>query len=189
MERALLLCNESGQNKGIGEHCSCLSRYLSDRGIETETISFNGKTNCKRVHIVKLVIDANNPFNWTLLANNEMKQKGRELNKEKEFDLIHVHDWTTATAGMALSKLSEKPLVLTLHSTEHNRGFCNQHSQIVSSIEWWASFEAKKVIVDNRDAYNSVKYDLNLPEEKIVIADPLKQGWQGKVLEEYGKVA
>jgi len=190
MEKILILCNEFSRGNAIGRHCEFLSKRLLEEGIGTEMVSLKGKADegpGNRVHIVEPILNANNPFNWTMLANNELKQKGREIYEERGFSLVHAHDWTTAIAGMALSKLTGKPLVLTLHSTEHNRGFCNQHSQVVSSIEWWASFEARRVIVDNRDAYNSVKYDLNLPEDKIRIADPMQHGWQEKVIEEYRK--
>ena len=187
MERVLLLCNELSEQNPTGRHCTYLKNYLSEKGIDTETVSFSTNQQDKNVHSARPIVGANNPFNWAMLANNEMKMQGREIHEKKGFDLIHAHDWITAPAGMALAKLTEKPLIFTLHSTENNRGFCNQHSQVVSSIEWWATFEARKVIVDNLDAYNSVKYDLNLPEHKVRLIDPMQFGWQEKVLEEYQK--
>lgn len=42
-----------------------------------------------------------------------------------EFDLIHAHDWLTCEAAMVASRLSGKPLVLHVHSTEYDRaGAC-----------------------------------------------------------------
>ncbi|MDF3983894.1 glycosyltransferase family 4 protein [Luteibacter sp. PPL554] len=38
-----------------------------------------------------------------------------------EFDLIHAHDWLTAPAAMTARALSGKPLLLHIHSTEHDR--------------------------------------------------------------------
>lgn len=41
--------------------------------------------------------------------------------KELEFDVIHVHDWMTFPAGMAAKRISGKPLVVHIHSTEFDR--------------------------------------------------------------------
>jgi len=43
------------------------------------------------------------------------------LARELEFDVIHAHDWMTFPAGMAAKKISGKPLVVHLHSTEFDR--------------------------------------------------------------------
>lgn len=40
---------------------------------------------------------------------------------EDRFDLIHTHDWITVQAGITLKKLTGKPLVFTVHSTEYDR--------------------------------------------------------------------
>jgi glycosyltransferase involved in cell wall biosynthesis len=41
--------------------------------------------------------------------------------RELEFDVIHVHDWMTFPAGMAVKRISGKPLVVHVHSTEFDR--------------------------------------------------------------------
>lgn len=40
---------------------------------------------------------------------------------QKEFDVIHCHDWMTFIAGMEIKALSGKPLVLHVHSLEADR--------------------------------------------------------------------
>ena len=40
---------------------------------------------------------------------------------EMEFDLIHVHDWMTFPGGIAAKRISGKPLVVHIHSTEFDR--------------------------------------------------------------------
>ncbi len=39
----------------------------------------------------------------------------------EEFDVIHAHDWLTYPAGAAVAKITGKPLVVHVHSTEHDR--------------------------------------------------------------------
>lgn len=38
-----------------------------------------------------------------------------------EFDVVHAHDWLTYPAGIALARLTGKPLVVHVHSTEFDR--------------------------------------------------------------------
>lgn len=43
------------------------------------------------------------------------------LCRKKRFDVIHAHDWMTYPAGMALARITGKPLVAHIHSTEFDR--------------------------------------------------------------------
>jgi glycogen(starch) synthase len=40
-----------------------------------------------------------------------------------EVDVVHAHDWMVADAGRAIAAGARRPLVLTLHATEHGRRF------------------------------------------------------------------
>ena len=41
--------------------------------------------------------------------------------KTEKFDIIQANDWITARAGIAVKKMTGKPLVITMHSTESDR--------------------------------------------------------------------
>jgi glycosyltransferase involved in cell wall biosynthesis len=43
------------------------------------------------------------------------------LAAHEQFDVIHAHDWLTYPAGIAVSRVSGKPLVVHVHSTEFDR--------------------------------------------------------------------
>ncbi len=43
------------------------------------------------------------------------------LARNEDFDVIHAHDWMTFPAGVALASLTDKPLVVHVHSTEFDR--------------------------------------------------------------------
>jgi len=47
-----------------------------------------------------------------------------------DFDVIHAHDWLTYPAGLAVQKLSGKPLLVHVHSTEFDRSGEHPHQQI-----------------------------------------------------------
>ncbi len=64
---------------------------------------------------------------------------------DKEFDVIHAHDWLTYPAGVALSALTGKPLVAHVHSLEFDRSGQAVNSRI-NEIEKWGLQSATSVI-------------------------------------------
>lgn len=65
--------------------------------------------------------------------------------RNRQFDVIHAHDWLTYPAGLALQKLTGKPLVVHVHSTEFDRS--GEHpNQQVYSIERRGMWGATRII-------------------------------------------
>lgn len=57
-----------------------------------------------------------------------------DVAKHVDFDVIHAHDWLTFPAGLAVARLSGRPLVVQVHSTEFDRS--GEHvNQPVYNIE------------------------------------------------------
>lgn len=57
-----------------------------------------------------------------------------DVAKHVEFDVIHAHDWLTFPAGLAVARISGRPLVVQVHSTEFDRS--GEHvNQPVYNIE------------------------------------------------------
>ncbi len=52
------------------------------------------------------------------------------LTRDVEYDVIHAHDWLTFPAGIMLSQISGKPLVVQVHSTEFDRAGHNVNQRI-----------------------------------------------------------
>jgi len=52
------------------------------------------------------------------------------LTRGEEFDVIHAHDWMTYPAGMAVARMTGKPLVVHVHSTEFDRSGENVNQQV-----------------------------------------------------------
>lgn len=52
------------------------------------------------------------------------------LTRREVFDIIHAHDWLTFPAGLAVSKVSGKPLVVHVHSTEFDRAGANVNQRV-----------------------------------------------------------
>ena len=68
-----------------------------------------------------------------------------ELAKNEQFDVVHAHDWMTYPAGIVVSAISGKPLVIHVHSTEFDRS--GEHvNQPIYDIERQGMEHADKVI-------------------------------------------
>jgi glycogen synthase len=67
------------------------------------------------------------------------------LTRRESFDVIHAHDWLTYPAGIALAKVSNKPLITQVHSTEFDRAG-NNVNQRVYDIERAGMLAADRVV-------------------------------------------
>lgn len=67
------------------------------------------------------------------------------ISRSLDFDVIHAHDWLTYPAGLAVARLSGKPLICHIHSTEFDRS--GEHvNQPVYNIERRGMHGAVRVI-------------------------------------------
>lgn len=67
------------------------------------------------------------------------------LAMREEFDVIHAHDWLTYPAGIAVARVSGKPLVVHVHSTEFDRAG-NNVNQRTFDIEKAGMQAASRVV-------------------------------------------
>lgn len=64
---------------------------------------------------------------------------------QQDFDVVHAHDWMTFPAGIAVSAVTGKPLIVHVHSTEFDRS--GEHvNQMIYDIERRGLHAAAKVI-------------------------------------------
>lgn len=185
-----MLSKDFRDGEDVSEYTKNLAEYLVSEGHEATIISFDDGSYYSvsekvRVERFPLHFEGDNLYNWSMMMNNEMKGRVTELMEDKEFDLIHANDWTTVPGGVALSKHREIPLVLTLHSTENERGFNGEQSEAISEMEWQGVYEADKVFVNRDETRNSVIFDLDAPDDKIEMIDPFDHEWQQRVLNNY----
>jgi glycogen(starch) synthase len=68
-----------------------------------------------------------------------------KLAEKEQFDVVHAHDWMTYPAGMAVAKMSGKPLIIHVHSTEFDRSGPNVN-QMIYDIERAGMHTADKII-------------------------------------------
>ncbi len=175
---------------GLGVVCYYLTKYLTKYGNKIILILPRGigsKKNIKNPNISNLEIKYVTSF---LLPYETKKDEDTEVNlykrnifeevkKYKEevkkiletekinFDLIHAHDWMTFEAGIEAKKISGKPLIVHVHSTEFDRTGGNYINQKIYEIEKKGMEEADLIITVSNFTKNKIieKYGIN--EKKI----------------------
>ncbi|OGC92761.1 hypothetical protein A2899_01025 [Candidatus Amesbacteria bacterium RIFCSPLOWO2_01_FULL_49_25] len=70
----------------------------------------------------------------------------KKIASKLQFDLIHVHDWLTIPAGLAVKNVCNKPLVIHVHATEFDRSGGLGANPVVYAIEK-AGFDAADAVI------------------------------------------
>ncbi len=107
------------------------------------------------------------------------------LASELDFDVIHVHDWMTFPAGITASRISGKPLVVHIHSTEFDRSG-TQVNPAICTIEKEGLEVADQIISVSNFTRNRIIHNYHIQPEKIKAVynaveqvDPEeKSGWE-----------
>lgn len=88
------------------------------------------------------------------------------LAQELDFDLIHVHDWMTFQAGLAVKTITGKPLVLHIHSTEFDRSGYHVNPEICR-IEREACSVADQIITVSNFTSDIVCRNYHVDKQKV----------------------
>ncbi len=88
-------------------------------------------------------------------------------NERKTFDIISVHDWLSAMAGITLKKALKIPMVFHIHSTEKGRTF-GDGSDIIDNLEHKTANYADKIITVSY-AMKDELISLGFPSDKIEV--------------------
>jgi glycogen synthase len=83
-------------------------------------------------------------------------------------NLIHMHDWMTFLAGVALAKREQKPLIAHVHSLECDRSGVNVDTRI-ADIERHGLENADLIIAVSNYTKKSIMREYGISEEKIVV--------------------
>jgi len=177
---------------GIARHCHGLANALAVLGNEVHifTLDFPGSPAYEetpdgvKIHRIASELGHPNFLTWVLLFNHFIEKRIADVSQKIEFDVLHVHDWLTAPASIAFKHSVGKPMVLTIHSTEHGRsGIHNPDSSTIDGLEWWAAYEASKVIATSDSMKSEVCDHFRLPWEKVgIIPNAIDSGkYQGSV--------
>jgi glycogen(starch) synthase len=178
---------------GLGTHCYGLTKALHDQGHEITFVMPSTDSDIKP-GFLKIIQAGRDklikigswlaPYKPSLLG---IKGKGGkeaygwnffqevqryttlavEAIKDEVFDVIHCHDWMTFPAGIKAKEMTKKPLVVTVHSTEHDRTANLSLNSWISHVEWDGMFHADRVITVSNYMRERIFERYNVPKEKI----------------------
>ncbi len=85
-----------------------------------------------------------------------------------EFDIIHAHDWMTFPAGVALAQVTKRPLVVHVHSLEHDRSGVF-YDERINAIERFGLQSADRIIAVSHYTKSSIKRYHSISPKKISV--------------------
>ncbi|MCG8515401.1 MAG: glycosyltransferase family 4 protein [Halanaerobiales bacterium] len=164
---------------GLARHVQDLSEALVSQGHQIFVIT-QGDGKLPREEVVSgvkiyrsnpLQISAINFVEHILHLNFLLLEKAINIiDRLGDFDLIHGHDWLVFWVCRVLKHALTKPLLYTIHATEfgRNQGIYNEIQRYINDLEWYATFEAWRVIVCSNFMKQEVKNLFQLPDDKVL---------------------
>jgi glycogen(starch) synthase len=89
--------------------------------------------------------------------------------EEKEFDILHAHDWLTFRAAMRVKQLKNCPMILHVHSVESDRAGSKSGNPLVHEIEYLGLHMADRIIAVSQHTKDSIMRDYGIPADKIEV--------------------
>lgn len=125
------------------------------------------------IHRVEMpAVDVLDHYN-SIIANNAYFVEYAHAHLASEtYDLIHIHEWLTGSAGIALKHDWKLPLLATIHGTERGRhqGYLTSHtSQQINQLEWRICYESWRIIVCSQFMQDELQKYFETPMDKIDI--------------------
>lgn len=97
------------------------------------------------------------------------EQSVARLVDEKEFDIVHAHDWLTFRAALRVRELKNCPIIMHVHSVESDRAGNNYGNPFVREIEAIGLHLADKIIAISMHTKRAIVRDYGVPADKIEV--------------------
>lgn len=100
-----------------------------------------------------------------------------QMVENKEFDLVHAHDWLTFRAALRVKEIKNCPIILHVHSVESDRSGSKHGNPLVREIEEVSLHMADRIIAVSQHTKNKIIEDYGIPADKIeVVHNSIEQG-------------
>ena len=90
-----------------------------------------------------------------------------QLVGQRQFDIVHAHDWLTFRAGLRAKEALGCPLILHVHSIESDRAGGHGGNPLVREIEATAFYAADRIIAVSDFTRQAIAREYGIPLEKI----------------------
>lgn len=164
---------------GLGRHVHALATSLVDAGHDVVVVSRDHQDApvdavVEGVRVVRVSEDAPLvPFEdllaWVMAFNHGLTRAALRVVDEFEPDVIHAHDWLVAHAAKTVKDAAARPLVATIHATEagrHQGWLPGPVNRAIHTVEWWLTYEARRVITCSAYMRAEVVRLFELPPDK-----------------------
>lgn len=88
---------------------------------------------------------------------------------DRDFDVIHAHDWLTMEAGVRAKELTGRPLIVHVHATEFDRSGRHGGNPIVQEIEQTALLAADRIFAVSNITKSIIVHRYGIPSEKVEV--------------------
>lgn len=171
-----------GMGRHVAELAPALGGQIGDDGplyVDVLTTRYSGGAQEEQVNefltIYRVDIPPLDPvdhYNSVVEGNQALIAYADQLFLRHAYDLIHIHDWLVAKAGIALKHRWKTPLVTTIHATErgrHQGHIPSETSWQIDRLEWQCCFESWNVIACSAFMLHELQNYFGVPDGKTVI--------------------
>ncbi|HKU18407.1 MAG TPA: glycosyltransferase family 4 protein [Candidatus Saccharimonadales bacterium] len=92
-----------------------------------------------------------------------------QLVMQREFDIIHAHDWLTFRAALRAKQLTGCPIVLHVHSIERDRAGGKAGNPLCREIEALSFMLADRIVAVSQHTKHMIIEDYDIPTDKIEV--------------------
>jgi glycogen(starch) synthase len=107
---------------------------------------------------------------WVVALNHGLGRAALRVARDASFDVVHAHDWVVAHAAVMVKDGAGLPLVATMHATEagrHQGWLPSETSKAIHTVEWWLTYESRRVVTCSEHMRWEVTRLFNLPPNKV----------------------
>lgn len=108
---------------------------------------------------------------WTMAFNHALTRAAlASCDPDRPYDVVHAHDWLVAHTAATVKHHLGVPLVATMHATEagrHQGWLPGDVNRSIHSVEWWLTYEARRVLTCSEYMRWEVTRLFELPGEKV----------------------
>lgn len=176
---------------GLGVACYQLCNALADRDIDIEFVlpyhadhdaDFMTVTAARPVGVTEIVKtsgaydsykyryeDGHEEWHDIYTQQAQYERAVARLAYDKQFDIVHAHDWLTFRAALRLKELTDCPVILHVHSVESDRAGGNRGNPLVHEIEETAFYLADHIIAVSELTKRAIVRDYGVPADNISV--------------------
>lgn len=143
VEQIFVLPKQLPINSSFLEVTSPFDHYLKKVYVNLPIFPYGAMTRDQKLYLQKRGINGVNDMVDEAYYYGQMV---KEIAIDYDYDLIHGHDWMTYPAAMMSQKITGKPMILHVHSTEFDRTLDGKTNQRIADIEYEGLQVADKII-------------------------------------------